>query len=109
MEENARRKALEVFALSPASPNDPSSPSSSSSASASAPFDLVIGCDTVVVCDNRILEKPRDHAHAFDMLRSLSGRAHYVLSGVALVFRAVSPGQCQVVQYYYCIGTRCKF
>eukprot|EP00168_Porphyra_purpurea_P011035 TRINITY_DN2772_c0_g1_i4.p3 TRINITY_DN2772_c0_g1~~TRINITY_DN2772_c0_g1_i4.p3 ORF type:complete len:207 (-),score=56.43 TRINITY_DN2772_c0_g1_i4:389-952(-) len=46
--------------------------------------DLVIGSDTIVVVDGRILEKPRSEAAAFDMLSSLSGQEHSVLSAVAL-------------------------
>jgi septum formation protein len=44
----------------------------------------VLGADTVVVVDQRILGKPRDAADGAGMLRQLSGRAHRVLSGVAL-------------------------
>jgi len=43
--------------------------------------DLVIGSDTVVVLDNEILEKPRDQAHAVQMLTKLSGRQHDVFTG----------------------------
>lgn len=50
-----------------------------------APPDLVIGSDTVVVLDGRILEKPKSEAEALLMLRSLSGRNHAVVTGVALV------------------------
>lgn len=35
------------------------------------PVDLVIGSDTVVVVDGRILEKPRSEAAAFEMLSTL--------------------------------------
>ncbi len=45
---------------------------------------LVIGGDTVVVCDDRILGKPADDAEALTMLLSLAGRSHEVLSGVAV-------------------------
>lgn len=45
---------------------------------------LVLGADTVVVVDDRILGKPADEAEALSMLQSLSGRAHAVLTGVAL-------------------------
>ncbi len=44
----------------------------------------VLGADTAVVVDGRILGKPRDHAEALAMLGLLSGRAHRVLTGVAL-------------------------
>ncbi len=45
----------------------------------------VLGADTAVVVDEDILGKPRDRAHAAEMLRKLSGREHRVLSAVALV------------------------
>ena len=47
---------------------------------------LVIGADTVVVQDGEILGKPRDAAHARQMLRRLSGRAHRVYTGVCLCY-----------------------
>lgn len=47
----------------------------------------VLGADTAVVIDEEILGKPRDEAHAADMLRRLAGREHRVLSAVALVGR----------------------
>lgn len=46
---------------------------------------LVLGSDTIVVCDDRILGKPQDQADAFAMLRLLSGRSHEVLTAVALL------------------------
>ena len=45
---------------------------------------LVLGADTVVALDGRILGKPRDEADAFAMLRALSGRQHTVYTGMAL-------------------------
>jgi len=46
---------------------------------------LVLGCDTVVVAGDRILGKPQDRAEGRRMLRSLMGRTHLVLSGVAML------------------------
>ena len=46
---------------------------------------VVIGCDTVVVCDGKILGKPKDRADAEKMLRMLSGKAHSVISGLTLI------------------------
>ena len=46
--------------------------------------ELVIGCDTVVVTDNKILGKPKNRSDCFDMLRMLSGRRHYVYTGVCI-------------------------
>jgi septum formation protein len=46
---------------------------------------LVIGADTLVELDGRILGKPKDAADAFSMLSSLSGRAHQVYTGFSVV------------------------
>jgi septum formation protein len=45
---------------------------------------VTIGSDTIVVVDGDILGKPRDRAHAAEMLRRLSGRSHVVMTGVAV-------------------------
>ncbi len=45
---------------------------------------VVIGADTVVACDGKILGKPEDEEDAFRMLQMLSGRAHHVFTGVTL-------------------------
>ena len=44
----------------------------------------VLGADTIVVCDGSILGKPRSLEQAREMLGLLSGRAHQVLTAVAL-------------------------
>ncbi|MBQ7446402.1 MAG: septum formation inhibitor Maf [Eubacterium sp.] len=46
---------------------------------------LIIGADTIVVKDGRILGKPADEADAYAMLMSLSGSTHQVYTGVALI------------------------
>jgi septum formation protein len=45
---------------------------------------LILGCDTVAECDGQILGKPADEQHARQMLQTLSGRLHRVLTGVCL-------------------------
>jgi septum formation protein len=45
----------------------------------------VLGADTAVVLDDRILGKPANRAEAIGMLRCLSGRTHEVYSAAALV------------------------
>jgi septum formation protein len=45
----------------------------------------VLGADTIIVIDQKILEKPRDKRHARKMLQLLSGRVHQVFTAVALV------------------------
>ncbi|PHM48881.1 Maf family protein [Xenorhabdus miraniensis] len=50
-----------------------------------APHDHpVLGADTIVVLNNRILEKPRDQQHAAEILNALSGQCHQVITAVAL-------------------------
>jgi septum formation protein len=49
------------------------------------PNDFVLGADTIVVVEGKILGKPRDAADAARMLRLLSGRAHEVTTGVCLM------------------------
>jgi septum formation protein len=46
---------------------------------------LIIASDTVVAIDGEILGKPRDEEDARAMLRRLSGKAHKVTSGIALL------------------------
>lgn len=46
---------------------------------------LILSADTIVVIDGEILNKPSDRAEARDMLGRLSGRAHEVITGVALL------------------------
>lgn len=44
----------------------------------------VLGADTIVVLNGRVLEKPRDEAHAAQMLAALSGKQHQVMTAVAI-------------------------
>ena len=46
---------------------------------------IVLGSDTIVVLDDRIINKPGDEEDAVRMLKTLSGRTHTVYSGIALV------------------------
>lgn len=46
--------------------------------------DLVIAADTIVVCEGRVLGKPRSRREAEEMLRLLSGRDHQVMTGCTL-------------------------
>jgi septum formation protein len=62
--ENARRKALAGAELAPGA--------------------TVIGADTDVAVDGRLLGKPADEPAARERLEQLSGRVHEVLSGVAI-------------------------
>ena len=57
---------------------------------------VVIGADTVVVLDQKILGKPADEEDAFRMLKSLQGRAHEVYTGVAVL--CCKEGKMQTVR-----------
>jgi len=46
---------------------------------------LVLGADTIVECEGRLLGKPHDQEEARRFLRQLSGRSHLVVTGLALV------------------------
>lgn len=46
---------------------------------------IIIGCDTIVSYNEKILEKPKDANEAFDMLKLLSGNTHQVYSGIAII------------------------
>ena len=52
---------------------------------ASHPDSLVLGVDTDVVIGSRIFGKPADAAQAREIIGALSGRRHFVLSGVCLI------------------------
>lgn len=59
--------------------------------------DLVLGADTIVVLDGEILGKPRDRAHAAEMLSRLGGRVHEVLTGVCML-RGGTASRCSFVE-----------
>ena len=48
------------------------------------PNDIIIGADTIVVCNNQILGKPKDLNNAIEMLKLLSDKTHYVMTGVII-------------------------
>ena len=47
--------------------------------------DIVIAADTIVVCEGKVLGKPRDEADAKAMLRLLSGKDHQVMTGCTVL------------------------
>lgn len=48
--------------------------------------EVIIAADTVVAVGGEILGKPRDEKHAAEMLKTLSGRRHFVFTGVCVIF-----------------------
>ena len=66
------------------------------------PDRIVIGADTVVILDGKVLGKPRDKDDAFEMLRALSGRLHTVVTGCSIILggRKHSFGERTTVEFY---------
>ena len=56
--------------------------------------DTVIGADTVVAIDGKILGKPADTADARTMLKTLSGRSHSVFTGVTVIKNGAEKSFC---------------
>lgn len=54
---------------------------------------LILGADTVVAQEGRIMGKPRDRADAFRMLKSIAGGCHQVYTGVTMLRTGEKP-QC---------------
>lgn len=57
--------------------------------------DIVIGSDTVVVVDDKVLNKPKDSCEAFDMLKMLSGRKHFVYTGCCVIANGEEMSFCE--------------
>ncbi len=70
VEELALRKARAVWEVSKETMDRPA---------------IVVGSDTIVALDGRILGKPRDQKHAAEMLGMLSGRTHEVYTGLCCI------------------------
>ncbi len=63
---------------------------------------VVIGADTIVSLDGKILGKPASGHEALSMLRRLSGRMHRVYTGLA--FYVVESGKCTLLENYYVVS-----
>ena len=61
---------------------------------------LVIGSDTVVAVDGKILGKPHDHKEAEAMIRSIAGRSHQVYTGVCMVLKGAE-GEADTVRNFF--------
>lgn len=63
----------------------------------------ILGADTIVLIDDRVLGKPMDDADARGMLRLLSGRPHVVMTAVCLVH---PPGPVEAGPSAYAVESR---
>ena len=64
---------------------------------------IIIGADTIVVIDNKVLGKPKDKNDAFRMLKSLSNNVHRVYSGVAVINnqKNIMKSECLYTEVYF--------
>ena len=63
--------------------------------------DLLITADTLVFLDGKILGKPKDTNEAFEMLSSLSGKMHEVITGVCLKYDTWTELLCDASKVYF--------
>ena len=61
---------------------------------------VILGSDTVVAADGKILGKPKSHEEAYEMIRRLAGRSHQVYTGVCLVKKGPEGKADTVVSFY---------
>lgn len=66
---------------------------------------IVLGADTVVAYGKKVLGKPRSEEEAFSMLKMLSGRSHFVYTGVCFIY--LKKGEKKYVNRS--VKTRVKF
>ena len=62
----------------------------------------VLGADTVVVAEERLLEKPAHAQDAARMLSLLSGRTHQVITGVCLIAQGFEQVEAETTQVVFC-------
>ncbi len=62
---------------------------------------ILIGCDTIVVLNNKIYGKPKDEKDAFNMLKSLSGKCHEVMSGLTVIYKDKCYKNVEISKVYF--------
>ncbi len=67
------------------------------------PNENVVGADTVVVVDGKILGKPKNKEEAFSMLKSLSGRSHEVITAFSFINinKNISYSDYEITKVYF--------
>ncbi len=66
---------------------------------------IFLGVDTLIVCENKILGKPKDKKDAKEMLNFLSGKMHQVFSAIALIRKEKDKQKilsaCDIAKVYF--------
>ena len=67
------------------------------------PNEYVVGADTAVVVDGKILGKPHNRLEAFNMLKSLSGKSHEVITAFSFInlTKKILYSDCEVTKVYF--------
>ena len=67
------------------------------------PNEYVVGADTAVVVDGKILGKPHNRLEAFNMLKSLSGKNHEVITAFSFInlTEKILYSDCEVTKVYF--------
>lgn len=67
------------------------------------PDENIVGADTVVVVDGKILGKPKNKEEAFSMLKSLSGRSHEVITAFSFINinKNISYSDYEITKVYF--------
>ena len=86
VEELSAQKAQAVWGWMHLQTDDDNAKAGSGEEKAAAQDNIVIGADTVVSCDGKILGKPKTAENAVAMLHLLQGRAHDVYTGVTILY-----------------------
>ncbi len=63
--------------------------------------DIVIGADTIVVLNGKIFGKPHGEKGAFEMLKTLSGKKHEVITGLAICKDGKTFTTSEVTEVYF--------
>lgn len=84
IDEDALRESLDANGASPRDIADTLADAKARKISAREPGQLVLGCDQILVADNRVISKSADIAEGTALLKSLRGRSHELLSAACL-------------------------
>lgn len=63
--------------------------------------DVVISADTLVLCRDQVIGKPRDRREAVEILKLLSGTRHEVWTGLAIFYQGKTYYECAVSYVYF--------
>lgn len=71
----------------------------------------ILAADTIVVLDGKVIGKPKDKAHALQILNDLSGKKHLVITGVVILFNEQETAFADIteVEFHQLTGNEIEF